>query len=77
MPPHPSPRKVRHRRKVVHRRKGGVRKSKARPLIKHGKQGPDGDEATRKAKPKSKPRMPESEDPLEDVSRMSFGLDFG
>jgi hypothetical protein len=62
---------------VVHRRKSGVRKSKARPLIKHGKQGPDGDEATRKAKPKSKPRMPESEDPLEDVSRMSFGLDFG
>ncbi|KAF3398390.1 hypothetical protein F1880_006447 [Penicillium rolfsii] len=66
MPVQPSPRKVRHRRKVVHRRQGGVRKPKARSLIKDGQQGPITDQASRKSKKKSKPRIPESEDPLED-----------
>jgi hypothetical protein len=71
MPAHPSPRKVHRRRKVVHRRQGGVRKPKAWSLTKSGQQDPDGDEAPRKPKKAFKPRIPESEDPLEDVSEMS------
>lgn len=64
----PTKHKMRRRKKVVQRRQGRVRKPMAWFLNKTSQQGPDGSQAPRKAKQAAKPRIPESEDPLEEVS---------